>query len=130
MYHNKETRHNTFFSKYGHKFLMRYPENFGQRRKKLGLTMINNMFKAKINWTSSFPDIWVLRIYHIWAYHKKLRITDLTTVLKSQTTIIAAMVLLLALKCLALCHSHMRDGSGVYKQYHKYIILWQYLIML
>ena len=53
---------------------MRDPESFGKKRKKLGLTMIHNIFQAQINWSSNFLDIWVERIDHIWSYYKEVRI--------------------------------------------------------
>ena len=52
-------------------FLMRYPDSFGQRIKKLRTDLIYIIFKAQVNLASSLGDIGILRFYHIWAYHKK-----------------------------------------------------------
>ena len=55
---------------FGHNFLIRYPDSFGQRRKKLDTVQVYNIFQAEGNQTSTFQDIAVQRFYQIWAYHK------------------------------------------------------------
>ena len=59
------------FTKYGHNFLMRYPDSFGQRRKKLGLDHVYNILKSQLSVTITLRDRAILRIFLIWQYHKK-----------------------------------------------------------
>ena len=56
------------FSKYGHNFLMRYLESFGQRRKKLDVRMMYNIFQAQTNWISSFLDTYGLIVFTIYVH--------------------------------------------------------------
>ena len=51
--------------------LMRYPDSFGQRIKKLHTDRIYIIFKAQVNQSRGSWRIGTLRFYHIWAYHKK-----------------------------------------------------------
>ena len=45
------------FSKYGHNFLMRYPDSFGQTRKKLACDPLYNISKHEIFVTHTFGVI-------------------------------------------------------------------------
>ena len=41
---------------------MRYPDSFGQRTKKLRLTLMNNIFQGEHSVTNTFRDIETLRL--------------------------------------------------------------------
>ena len=49
---------------------MRYPDSFGQRRKKLGNDLIYNIFELQFNLNSGCRDIATQSFYHIRAYRK------------------------------------------------------------
>ena len=49
---------------------MRYPDDFGQRRKKLALDLMHIMLKYQLSVINTFGDTGMSRIFLIWAYRK------------------------------------------------------------